>query len=588
MAKGTPGNGPEGTEQPGARLDSWKEIAAYLKRETRTVRRWEKAEGLPVHRHLHTKRGTVYAYTGELEAWWGSRRPGMEEQEQAQAALRRRRMVWVVAASLLAVALVLGSYLAGKHLWRPARPPAGRSMLAVLPFDNLSGDPEQEYFSDGLTEEMIAQLGQLQPEQLGVIARTSAMQYKGTKKGVREIGRELGVNYVLEGTVRRAGGRVRVSAQLIQVTDQTHLWAGNYERDLQDVLALQGDVARAIAHEIRVKLTPEEHTRLVASARPINPEAYELYLRGRFHAYRRTPEALQKAQEYFRAAIDADPGYALGYVGLADSYRLLVTYAGLRRSEGYPRAKAALTKALEIDDSLAEAHASLAQSYDLAWDWEAAEREYRRSFELDRNYSTAHHWYALHLSSLGRHEEAIREIKRARELDPLSPIIRGAEVMILFYDRKYDETIKECQKALELDPTIRWFHGWQGAAYLEKGIFDQGVAGFERYATMTGTTDALGRVGYAYARAGRRGEALKIARELEELSRQKYVSSYSIALVYVGLGEKSHALSWLEKAYKANEEANQMIYYLKVSPWFDSLRSDPRFKDLLQRMNFPQ
>jgi TolB-like protein len=314
---------------PGDRLDSWKEIAAYLRHSERTVRRWQE-EGLPVHRHAHNKRAGVYAYKPEVDAWWNDGHAGLEAIEQAQTARRRPWPLWFAGAVLALLLAVSGVYVVRNRLWHRTSPPTGKIMFAVLPFENLSGDPEQEYFSDGLTEEMISRLGQLEPQRLGVIARTSAIQYKGTKKRIDQIGKELGVDYILEGTVRRAGERVRVSAQLIQVKDQTHLWAKNYERDAGDILALQEEVAQAIASEVEIKLTPEQQVHL-ASARPVNTAAHEAYLKGRFYWNKRTEKDFGKAREYFQRAIEKDPNFAPPYDGLADVSVQLTEYGSLPR-----------------------------------------------------------------------------------------------------------------------------------------------------------------------------------------------------------------------------------------------------------------
>src|ERR1700730_8946376 len=324
-------------------------------------------------------------------------------------------------------------------------------MLAVLPFQNWSGDSQQEYFSDGLTEEMITQLGNLEPSRLGVIARTSMMQYKGTKKSARNIGQELGVDYILEGSVRLEGDRVRITAQLIQVKDQTHLWASDFDRNLRDILILQSEVARAIAREIKKRLRPDEQRRL-ASKPVLDPEAHELYLQGRYFWNKRSRDGFLRAIEYFQQAIARSPNYAQAYAGLADSYILLGPNDILPANQVYPKAKAAASKALEIDDSMAEPHASLG-FVKLLYDWDPgeAELEFRRAIELDWNYPTGHHWYAYDLAAMGRMDEALREIRRALELDPLSIIINADMGQLLFFAHRYDEALVQCQKTIDLD-----------------------------------------------------------------------------------------------------------------------------------------
>ena len=463
---------------------------------------------------------------------------------------------------------------------------SGKILLIVLPFENLSGDPTQEYFSDGMTEEMITELARLNPEALGVIARTSAMQYKSTNKGIDQIGHELGVDYILEGSVRRAGNRVRISAQLIQASDQTHLWADSYDRDLEDILTLQGEVARAIAGEIRIKVTPREQTRL-ASPRPVNRESHEAYLKGRYYWNKFTEEGLRKGLEYFQQAIAIDPGYALAYAGLADSYTILGSgYGYLPPNEAYPRAKVAAKKALEIDDTLPEAYTSLGAAklfYD--WDWRGAEQVLKRAIELNPSYCTAYELYGFFLQAMGRLNEALREVRRALELDPLS-LISNTDVGLGFLlARQYDQAIEQCQKSLEMDPNFIVAHEYLGRAYLEKSMFEESIAEFQKAITLSGgKTRFKAFLGNAYAASQRRGEALKLLHELQEFPTQRYVSSYDIATIYIGLGEKERAFEWLGKAY---EERSCFLLWLKVDPIFDTLRSDPRFQDLLRRMNIP-
>ena len=347
------------------------------------------------------------------------------EDAARRAALQKRIALATGGAMLVILAMVLGLNIAGlrdRLFPRPA-PPAGKVRLVVLPFENLSGDPEQEYFSDGMTEEMTAHLGRLSPERLGVIGRASAMTYKGRKKTISEIGKELRVHYVLEGSVRRAGDRVRVTAQLIEVGDQTHVWAQTYDRDVASILGLQADVARAVAHEIQIKLTPQAQTSL-ATPRAVNPEAYRLYLIGRFLWNKRTEEGLKNAIDHFQRALEIDPAYAPAYAGLADSHLMLSDFGFLPPKEAIPKGKAAAQKALEVDESLAEAHASLAIAYlEYDWDWPACEKEFKRAIELNPNYATAHLWYSEYLSTTRRQAEAMAEAQRAQQLDPLSPII---------------------------------------------------------------------------------------------------------------------------------------------------------------------
>ena len=385
----------------------------------------------------------------------------------APEAPRNRVSRRVIAAVAAAAVLLLAGWMAGKRIWPSSVPARAKIMLAVLPFVNLSGDPGEDYFGNGLTEEMIAQLGALQPARLGVIARMSAMQYKDTKKDIRQIGRELGVDYILEGSVRRDGERVRITAQLIQVKDQTHLWARNYDRSLRDILSLQSDVAGAIAQEIALRLTPESNARL-ASASPLDAQAYELYLKGRYSWNKRTEGGFLKAIDYFNQAIARDPNYAKAHAGLADAYALLgsLPNAALSRPEAMRRAKASALRAIELDDSLAEAHTSLAfvlAQYE--WDWPGSGREFRRALQLNPNYATAHQWYGMWFMAHGRFDEALEEERLAHEADPLSMIIETDTCQFLAYAGRDDEAIRHAQRALELDPGFRLAHLYLAEAY---------------------------------------------------------------------------------------------------------------------------
>jgi TolB-like protein len=466
----------------------------------------------------------------------------------------------------------------------PASSLPSRVMLAVLPFEDMSRQKGEEYFSDGLTEEMITQLGRMNPEWLGVIARTSAMHYKDCDKTVQQIGCELGVSYVLEGSVRRVGRRVRVTAQLIQVADQTHVWAESYDRELGNILALQNDVACAIADEIRIKLTPQERARL-GKVRPVNPEAYEAYLKGRYFWNKRTKEALEKSIHWFERAIEKDPDYASAYAGLADSYCLLANtaFGALPPKEAFSKARVATLKALEIDKTLAEAHASLAQLDLYEFDWLAAERELRRSIELNPGFAVAHHWYALYLSAKGRFKEALAEANRAYGLDPLSVIINRDLGLIYYYARQPGRAIEQYRKTLELDPNFALAHQALGRAYLEMGMYTKGVEEIQLAVRLSGeSAGMLAALAHAYGLAGKTEKARGILGDLTERSRRSYVPPTSIAVIYAGLGEKENALEWLEKAWG---EQDVGLHTLKVHPIFNGLCTDPRFQDLLRRMN---
>jgi TolB-like protein/DNA-binding winged helix-turn-helix (wHTH) protein len=493
--------------------------------------------------------------------------------------------VVVIAAVLFSAALV-AHWVGGRP--RPRTPPGRRLTLAVLPFDNLSGDPDQEYLSDGLTEEMITQLGRLEPDRLRVTARSSTWKYKHADRDIDRLRQELGADYVLEGSLRRAGERVRVTAQLIQAVDQTHVWAETYERDLGDVLVLESEVARAVARAIALTLTPDAQARL-ASARSVRAESYQDYLRGRYFWNRRTEAALKQAIGYFQRAIAADPDYARAYSGLADCYSALGASSivgALPPRQAMPEAKAAALKALQIDGTLAEAHNSLAMVH-LLYDWDlaASEREFRRALELDPDYTTAHHWYSHTLIVVGRTDESLAESKRALELEPLNLAIGGHLGWHYLYARQYDQAIEQFRKTLELDPAFPQTQRYAAWAYLQKGMHQEAIASLRAALGQLGRNPEVeGELGHALGVAGRRAEALAVFEGLRPVSSTRYVSPYSVALVHVGLGDRDQALAWLEKAYV---ERSDYMAYLSREPMLDGLRSDPRFAALVRRVGLP-
>jgi TolB-like protein/DNA-binding winged helix-turn-helix (wHTH) protein/Tfp pilus assembly protein PilF len=496
-----------------------------------------------------------------------------------------RRRVFVTALVLVVIlAVVFGFDLGGVRHRLVGAPSVPRiQSIAVLPLENLSKDPEQEYFADGMTDELITNLAQISA--LRVISRTSAMQYKGTKKSLSEIARELHVDAVVEGTVMHSGDRVRITAQLIEASTDHHLWAASYDRDLQNVLSMQEEVTRAIVSEVRVKLTAQEQARL-ANMHPINPEAFQLWLKGRYYWYKLNPEGLQKAIEYFQQALEKDPAYAPAYAGLADSYNLLAFFNVFPPREVMPKAKAAAVKALELDDNLAEAHVSLGWAgftYDL--DWPAAGKHFDRAIVLNPAYPLAHSYYSLYLGALGRSEEGLTEAKRALDLDPVSPAINHYVVVQLYLARRFDEAIEQCRKTLELDPSFTAVHGTLAEVYSAKGMYREALAEYEEYSALSGGSPrSTAFVGYAHARLGQRSQAFRVLEQLRAASKQKYVPALSFAIVYVGLGEKEQAFLWLEKAY---DERTNSLAYLKVQATWDPLRSDPRFADLVRRIGLP-
>jgi serine/threonine-protein kinase len=502
----------------------------------------------------------------------------------AGQASTKRRAAWVGAIGAVALlGSIWGFNLGGVRDRLLDQPTAPRiRSLAVLPLENLSRDPEQDYFADGMTEELIADLSQISA--LRVISRTSVMQYKSARKSLPDIGKELNVDAVVEGSVERSGGRVRINAQLIDAPTDTHVWANSYERDLGDTLALQDEVAAAIAHEIRIKLTPSEQARL-ATPRAINPEAHEAYLRGLYHISKRNEIDLGKSIAYFQQAIDRDSNYALAYAGLADAYALRGSflYMALPPREVMPKSKDAALRALQIDNSLGEVHATLAYTemiYD--WNWVKSEEDFKRAIEISPNYAQAHHWYALYLAARGRQDESVAEMKRAQELDPLSLIINTNVGWTLYYAGRYDAAIEQLRKALELDPDFFVAHWELGLAYDQKGLHEEARSEFQKARMFSpGNAVILASLGEAYAGLGRKNDAREILHQLIQLSKQRFVSPYVIAELNASLGVEDQAFQWLEKAYAQRD--NNLIF-LKVDPRLRTIRSDPRFQDLLRRI----
>ena len=527
-----------------ARLDGWKAIGTYLERDVRTVNRWEADEGLPVHRHAHRKRGTVYAYRSELDAWRSSRQP------------RRSAL------------------------------PTRKTLLAVLPFANLAGDAEQEYFSDGVTEEVIAQLGRVHPDSLGVIARTSVMRFKGTRRGVDRIGRELGVDYILEGSVRRAGGRVRVTAQLIHVRDQSHLWADSYERDLGDVLLVQDDIARAIAREIHISITPEGTDRR-AQARRLNPEALEAYLKGRFHWYKLSRDHLDIALDYFPRALEREPGYALAHVGVAYVWFSRGDCGLMAPDDAFPQAKAAALKALELDDSLAQVHELLGNTrrhYD--WDWNGAESAFGEAIRTDPNYADGHFMYADFLVSMGRPEEAAAEMARALQLDPLNFLFRCFQGWHSIYVGRYDDAIVQLRETLKTEPAYPAAHLGLWGAFYKKGMYAEALTAARTFFELLGDKELVGILD----RRGGRGSAYAgVMREAgDALVRRAgvaHVPALRIARLYAHAGEHDRALDWLEQACHHREPP---LVHIQVAWDWEDLRQHLRFQRLLGQMRFSE
>jgi TolB-like protein/DNA-binding winged helix-turn-helix (wHTH) protein/Tfp pilus assembly protein PilF len=459
--------------------------------------------------------------------------------------------------------------------------------LAVLPLENLSRDPEQEYFADGVTEDLIADLAQISA--LRVISRTSVMQYKRARKPLPQIARELNVDAVVEGVIEHSGDKVRITAQLIYAPADRHLWAKSYERQLRDVLALQDEVARDIADEIRVKLTPREKEALTITP-AVNPAAHEAYLKGRFFSRRGTTEGSQKGLEYFREAVEIDPGFALGYAGLANSYMRLGNTSSMPSKEAYEKAKAAAQKALEIDDTLAEAHHALAViKHMYEYDQAGAEREFKRGMELNPNLAGVHAAYSLYLDHMLRCDEAVAEAKTAEQLDPLSPEGNIRIGIAFVCGRRYDQAIEHFQKDLHSDPTNYMARYWLANAYMGQGKYEAAIAEDQRLALNEGLPgmDTRGQLALIYALAGKKREAIKILTDLKEKHSREYVRPHMIAEIYAALGENDQAMEWLEKSY---EERDDWIVWTRmyVGVRFQGpLPSDPRFQDLMRRVGLP-
>ena len=489
-----------------------------------------------------------------------------------------RTPVWrtaAFAAALLAVGAAI--YWAARS---GPRPSVRLSSIAVLPFVDLSQEHDQEYFCDGITDELINALAKV--EGLHVVSRTSAFQFKGKASDIRKIGEQLNVESVLEGSVRKAGNRLRITAQLVKAADGYHLWSGTYEREMKDVFAIQEEISRAIVNALRVPLAGQRGRRLVEGP-AANLEAYSLYLRGRYYWNKRTQAGLKKSIEYFEQALAGEPVYAAAWAGLADSYALLASYGESPPREAMPKAKTAALKALEIDDTLAQAHVSLAfvrSFYD--WDWAAAEREYQRAIELNPGYATAHHWYSGCLRAMGRVEEALAEIQRAQQLDPLSLAIGRDLGRTLRSGRQPVRAVEQFRKVLELDPSFPSGYVHLGMAYEDQRMYPEALAAFQKATLLPGGNPfATGALGHCYAASGQSGQARKLLDELEGLSRQRYVSAISRAVIYIGLGEKDAAFKWLERAC---QEHDPWLGWLNADPIFDSLRADRRFPELLKKV----
>jgi TolB-like protein/Tfp pilus assembly protein PilF len=574
----------------GELLDSWKEIAAYLNRDVTTVQRWEKREAMPVHRHVHDKRGSVYALTEELDAWIQMRSSRGDEREKKSEAetippavpgappLQRPRL-WVAFAIVLCLCLLaFASWLVLRQRRTVTVAPKIRS-LAVLPLRNLSGDPAQDYLADGMTEALIGRLSEI--HNLRVISHTSVMRFKNPQISVPEIAKILDVDAVVEGSVTQEGNRIRVTAELIRGATDEHFWSETYDREMRDALPLQSELAQAIAEKVRATVTGEERVRLIA-ARPIAPEVYESYLKGRFILGQGYRARADQSIPYFEDALKRDPTFAPAYLGLAEAYTNLGTvFSGFSPEVTRPKVLSFARKALAIDPNLVDAHVALANVLQEEWHWAEAEAEYRRALELNPNDAQAYAWFALWQVCQGQTNEAVASIQRARALDPVE-VSGGSVAWILFQAHRYEDAIRESSSALAIQPDSAANLTGLGFALIADSKPADAIPVLEKAISLSsGSPAATGVLIRAYAHAGRRSDALRLLAQLKRRSKAGYIPAGAFVNAYLGLGDNEQAFYWLEKAYK---EQSNILQFLKSHPYFDPIRSDPRFADLVRRV----
>ena len=591
-------------------MESWKEIAAYLNRDVRTVQRWEKREGLPVHRHQHDRLGSIFAFKSEIDEWWQRRStsPTIEsdaeevepvedsdipEPEVAPAAtsasaevrpshqMRRGSRLLIVSALILLCGAALWIWYSKQKHRSQAN---GTQSVAVLPFANLSNDPSQEYFSDGITEELATQLGRLHSPRLRVISSGSSLAFKSTPKTPKQIAKELGVNYLVMGSVRRADNRIRISAHLVRAEDESHIWDESFDRSVRDLISLQVDVAEAIARGIDVSLTQPPESFPTSSV-----EAYEAYLKGRYLWNKRTPQDLNQAIVFFQKATTLDPSYAPAFVGIADCYALLgsAEMGTMPPKQAMPIARAAAIKALSLAPGLSEAHASLAHIlliYD--WDFVGAGQEFKRAIALNPGYATAHQWHALLLSSMGRPEEAIAEIREAQKLDPVSPANKTALAEAYYFAHNYKLAEQESLSALELSPEFILGRVNLGRAYEQQGRYDEAIEEFEKANKLSGGAPAtISLVAHAYASKGDKVRALQLVDAIKQIGQKGvYVSPLYLAAVYTAMHDSTAGIKQLQAAV---EERCEYMIYLNQEPMADYVRQDPRFAQLKKSIGLP-
>ncbi len=571
------------------RLDSWKAIAAYLRRDVTTVQRWERREGMPVHRHLHDKRGSVYALDAELDAWRASRgalferAPAADDTPAGDPGVSHRSL-WTHRSLAVAALIILTLTAVTYYLLHPEPAPTGEgpriTSLAVLPLRNLSGDPAQDYLADGMTEALIARLAQLRD--LRVTSHTSVMRFKDPALTAPEIGTKLGVDALVEGSVTREGNRIRVTVQLIRARSDEHFWSETYDREFKDALSLESELAQAIAERVAVTVTGAERERL-AAARTVAPEVYENYLKGRFAYDRSRSKAdYENSIESFMRAIRLDPTFAPAYMGLSEAYTQLGTVeVGGTPGETRPKAFDAARKALELDPNLTDAHVLLANIEQEQWHWREAEAEYHRALDLSPNDALAHWGLGLWLLCQGRTDEAISWVQRGQQLDPIT--VPGGDVAwILFQSHRYEEAIGQLHSVLAVQPDNVDAHGTLGFVLAAMGRDRDAVPVLEKaVADSSGSPAAIGVLIRAYARSGRRSEAMKLLADLQRRRATAYVPAAAFVNAYLGLGDTEAAFGALEQAYL---ERSNILQFLKVHPYFDPIRNDPRFADLVRRV----
>ena len=573
------------------RLDSWKEIAAYLKRDVTTVQRWEKREGMPVHRHVHDKGGSVYALTEELDGWIRSRSSRVDEPEKKPEAemppaapsdhgaiAPRKSRLWFGLPAVLCLCLAAAAWLVYRHRATVTVEPKIRS-LAVLPLRNLSGDPAQEYLADGITEALIGRLSNI--HDLRVISHTSVMRFKNPQLSIPEIARTLGVDAVVEGSVMKEGDRIRVTAQLIRGATDEHFWSQTYDREMRDALSLESELAVSIGKKVEATVTGEEHQRLSAE-RPVAPEVYESYLKGMFALGQGNRAGIEQSIPYFEDALNKDSTFAPAYVKLAEAYSGLgMVFVGVSPQTTRPKVTSFARKALALDPDLVQAHVLLASVLQEEWHWTEAEAEYKRALELNPNDATAQAGFGLWLLCQGRTDEAVEWVQRARALDPIA--VSGGNVSwILFQARRYDDAIRESRSALAILPDNPFDHIGLGFALIANNQPAQAIPELEKALTLSpGSPAATGILVRAYAHAGRRSDAIRLLAELKRRSKSDYIPAAAFVNAYLGLGDNEHAFYWLERAYK---EQSNILQFLKTHPYFDPIRSDPRFAELVRRV----